>query len=267
MRSQISEFSYGYALTEKLVRRKGHLIADAPLFPSLREEGQPGFGYDVKIDLGTVVFIQFKLSEYLNTRRAKEIQKYNLNPPLKLPIYRMKLRASKYSNQHDSLLKLESDGESVYYATPIFHTPSELKKFYLNDQIIENTVFIRPSQIGKITDDKEHDVSLSPSLNYGYRLSEPIRIPNLLSSGLFIEEIERKIRESPIQFGPDFNGRVFRHLTEQILNTVSPESEPLYSFLRREVQNISPLQGLELVTQAFLGSQILLVGRSEDDSA
>ena len=47
MRSQISEFSYGYALTEKLVNRTGDLIGAAPLFPSLREEGKAGNGYDV----------------------------------------------------------------------------------------------------------------------------------------------------------------------------------------------------------------------------
>jgi hypothetical protein len=263
MRSQISEFSYGYALTEKLVRRRGDLITDAPLFPSLREEGKQGFGYDVKIDLGTTVFIQFKLSEFLNTRRAKEIRKYALNPPLKLPIYRMKLRSSKYSNQHASLLSLEKKGESVYYAAPIFHKPKELRDFYLRNQVIENTVFIRPSQIGEITDDKEHDVSFSPSLNYGYRLSSPHPIPNILSSGRFIEEVERKISESPIRFGPNFNTVIFERLTEQILRAVPPESDSLDSYLRGEIESMAPLQGLALATQAFLGSQIFFIGRNE----
>lgn len=62
MRPWFSEFSYGYAVTEDIVRSSGPLKA-APAFPSLQEEGSRG-GFDVKLDLpASPLFLQFKLSD------------------------------------------------------------------------------------------------------------------------------------------------------------------------------------------------------------
>ena len=46
MRSEFSEFSYGYALTEALVDGKQHLVR--PTFPTQRQERR--VGYDVRLD-------------------------------------------------------------------------------------------------------------------------------------------------------------------------------------------------------------------------
>jgi hypothetical protein len=70
MRPLISEFSYGYALTEEIVSYHRHKMKVAPVFPSLYKEGKDGYGYDVSIDvLGIPIFLQFKLSDYMKGRK------------------------------------------------------------------------------------------------------------------------------------------------------------------------------------------------------
>lgn len=45
MTPSISEFSYGYAVTNEVVKLLGTSIAGAPQFPTLYAEGQAGGGY------------------------------------------------------------------------------------------------------------------------------------------------------------------------------------------------------------------------------
>ena len=174
----------------------------------------------------------------------------------------MKLRARKYSNQHDSLLALEKKGNAVYYAAPVFHTPEELNEIYLNDKVIEKTIFIQPSQIGEINDDKEHDVSFSPSLRYGYRLSQPRLIRNIMDSESFISAIESKITEYSIRFGPNSNSEIFLELTNQILSTVPSEYSENTPYLMSQLRGMEPLEKLSFSTQVFLGSQLIFIGRN-----
>jgi len=69
----LSQFSFGYALTEALVTGAPHGMAAAPLFPSLKKEGQPGGGYDVKLNVhGFLLFLQFKLTDRMERASAWE---------------------------------------------------------------------------------------------------------------------------------------------------------------------------------------------------
>jgi hypothetical protein len=65
MISEFTEFSYGFAITHELVLQNSGSVFAAPEFPSLIREGQVGGGYDVRLDFGNWLFLQFKLSEYM----------------------------------------------------------------------------------------------------------------------------------------------------------------------------------------------------------
>jgi hypothetical protein len=258
MRSSISEFSYGYALTEKMVRRTAPLVTVAPRFPSLREEGKQGNGYDLEINCGIPIFIQFKLSDVFRRASIREL-KCALNPPLKLPLYRMHLRSRRYSNQHESLLSLELKGNAVYYAAPMFSSGDELNQYYSSDKIIEKSVFISPSQIGEISDDKDHHVSFSPSTDHAYRFSQPQLISSSISHHRFFEQIERKIGTSDMRFtSNNWGDRYFDRLTSQILEAIAEQS-PL-NFNRDQLMDVPSLERLTYVAQVLLGSQLLFVG-------
>ena len=91
MRPLLSEFSFGYALTEELVAGViGGLMA-APVFPSLIQEGQAGGGYDLQLPLaGAPLFLQFKLSDCMVYRSAAEWDDFGHS------YYRMHLRPSRH---------------------------------------------------------------------------------------------------------------------------------------------------------------------------
>jgi hypothetical protein len=49
MKSGFSEFSYGYALTEELIRNNRNTMVIAPVFPSVIDEAE--LGYDLYLGL------------------------------------------------------------------------------------------------------------------------------------------------------------------------------------------------------------------------
>jgi hypothetical protein len=82
---QISEFSYGFALTNEIVAWSP--LKFAPIFPSLIEEGKKGGGYDVMLDMpGVPLYLQFKRGYRMTRRTAKEIKQYQKR--LKIPFHR-----------------------------------------------------------------------------------------------------------------------------------------------------------------------------------
>jgi len=145
MRPDISEFSYGYAVTKAFVERwRPHLTA-APVFPSLLEEGQ--VGYDVQLQRrGIPLFLQFKLSECIVRSTAVEF-KHQL--PVSLPFYRMLLRLARHSDQHELLCDLEATGAKVRYVAPMFHTTDQFNQAYLARETaaldIRKAIRYRPS--------------------------------------------------------------------------------------------------------------------------
>jgi hypothetical protein len=188
MKPDISEFSYGYALTSEVVQQYRMSLAGAPIFPSLIKEGTVGYDLELPI-IGCPVFFQFKLSDYMIRSTAKGMEDVGL------PHYRMHLRPLKYSKQHNLLLALEEKGNLVFYVAPEFHRPTELNDAYLRMEVFKRSAFFRPKAIG-VLNDEEHFVCFSAGSSHGYRHSEPIRIErtsfgyivNILSGQIVEEE-------------------------------------------------------------------------------
>lgn len=157
MTPNISEFSYGYALTDNLIHGSGLGAAAAPVFPSLIAEG--GLGYDLRLDRpGSILFLQFKLSHCMVRNNAMEIKTHGIFPRGSR-FYRFYLHRTSHSDQHPLLLALEAAGSEVYYVAPAFHEPAELDEVYLSRTVAANSVFVRPSWIGAIVDADQHHVS------------------------------------------------------------------------------------------------------------
>lgn len=198
MKPKISEFSYGYALTENLGDWVGSPLVAAPVFPSLIEEGKADGGYDLKLQFGSVpLFLQFKLSDIMKGRRAVECRDYGLFSP---PFYRMNLHPLKRSKQHSLLLDLEQKGNLVYYAAPAFHEIEQINRFYIDREIVARSIYIRPSAIGPLPDDKPHHVAFKlggsslPLSVTAYRFSEPTQLAIDTASNM-LEELSTRLHQ------------------------------------------------------------------------
>ncbi|MEE4211338.1 MAG: hypothetical protein V2I43_18970 [Parvularcula sp.] len=155
MRAQFSEFTFGFSLVSELANTLE--CRAAPIFPSLIEEGQPGGGYDVVMDLAAVpFFLQFKLSEHLKTNAAKEAK--HPSGLISAPYRRFHITSPMKSNQHASLLGLASTAEHVYYCAPDFYRTDDLNYLWGSGGVAHGSVFVRPEDIGPILDDERHAV-------------------------------------------------------------------------------------------------------------
>ena len=258
MKPDISEFSYGYAVTEELVTKHKAIVVGAPTFPSLYEEGKKGGGYDVKIPIkGNPVFLQFKLSDRLERTTAKEHQ----SGLLSVPYYRMHLRPLKHSDQHQLLLDLESTGEAVFYIAPEFHLPAELNNFYLSRQVIGNSAAFKPSDIGPLPSNDEHYVVFERAVSFGYRCSDnPKQVARTnLSDGLraAIPEMEpRDIRREDIV-----------ELSSKMLDVIDRRSSINVhlaevfdrSSARRILAERDPLEAIGYMALNFFGCELVIV--------
>ena len=198
MRAEFSEFSYGYAVIREYEIRLSTHLKVAPFLPSLRFEKY--VGYDVRVVANKNIFLQFKIPEYLEDRRAKEWMR------IKQPYYRFKLDNPLQLYTLISLSQMSAHN-IVRYVAPVFYRLGELDNYFKSHSIFSNSVFIPPDQIvGKnirSLGSTEHAIVYF-SNNEFFVFSEPRRI-NLKDEDLdIIKSFKKELQ--------------FIHLSEYILN-------------------------------------------------
>lgn len=172
MRLGFSEFSFGYAFTENLIRSSAAGPSTAPTFPNLVQEAQ--LGYDVKIDLpGVPLFFQFKLPKLMMRKSAREISQLALRG-LSVPFFRMPLMRRDLSDQHIHLIDLEARfPNSVLYASPLFDSAAGFNRAYGLAEVHRRSALFSPNDIGPMPDDANHTVVYLGTSPIAWRCSEP----------------------------------------------------------------------------------------------
>lgn len=249
MDPDISEFSYGYVLTNELISSYSLYSPVAPMFPSLYAEGELGF--DVEIRSITPLFLQFKLSHYMVRMSAEGASLLGIRH------YRFYLRPIKHSRQHELLMALEIQGQEVYYAAPEFHTRDQLNDAYSTQNVVQSSAFFSPNDIGQLPSPDEHFVCFSPGAVAAYRFSEPKRIKKKSLVHVIGDEIPTKIRSRRRPIPSDF-----RNLGDNIVELHKSHGgrsvlEEQDSFSRIRAEH-SPLSYLSYVSQTLLGCALLL---------
>ncbi|MXO57945.1 hypothetical protein GRI89_00080 [Altererythrobacter salegens] len=230
MKLGYSEFSFGYAFTENLIRRSAQAPTSAPQFPNLIEEGQ--LGYDVRIELPALpLFFQFKLPEWMVRRSAKEVAL--TRGALRPQFFRMPLMRRDLSDQHQLLLDLESRHPgSVFYASPRLRNSREFNAAYNSAEVHRRSALISPSAIGALPDDKPHVVSYRPRDTQGWFCSDPQEIPlndfdavaKKLIAKLHMKETPRLVDLAP-HLAPELKAVRRRALEGEELGAVELEVE------------------------------------------
>lgn len=182
MDCQFSEFSYAYSVTEGL-KKTGLCDREPPEFLSTIREGKTGGGWDMRIG---VVFLQFKRPVAAIGSRSKPCG------DLERPFYRIYLRQREEWLQHKLLLELEgvTPQRLVRYCAPRFWEQSAFESAYEANQILEQSVFIRPSWGPLPTDEDPHHFAYgatesSPS----YFCSEPSQLRGSIGGATFLKEL------------------------------------------------------------------------------
>lgn len=194
---EISEFSYGFALTNELVRWAE--LSAAPIFPSLIEEGGPGGGFDVKLDRpGAPLYLQFKRSECMFRRSAREWKAVDaVGGDLALPYYRFAITEALKSDQHELLLALDSAPNLVFYAAPRFHEIGEINAAWCAEAVSARSVFVAPSAVGSL-DEERHSVAFDGARTW--ICSQPRQIRALTSRDL-LEKIQGALKQDDRPLG------------------------------------------------------------------
>ena len=176
MKLGYTEFSFGYAFTENLVRSSASGPKNAPVFPNLSQEAY--LGYDVKIDLpGRPLFFQYKLPELMTRNTAREITTYKL-AGFTTPFFRMPLMPSGLSKQHELLMKLEKKyPNAVFYASPKMRDGRAFNSAYAKVEVHRKSVFFSPNDVGPLPDPKAHSIAYRDGLAAAWVCSEPKEIP------------------------------------------------------------------------------------------
>ena len=254
MRPSISEFSYGFAITSELVRAPGSVMA-APVFPSLHAEGNPGGGWDVKLDRpGVPLFLQFKLCDQMIRRSCREVRDASFN----VPCYRMHLRPARLSPQHEMLLDLEGHGQEVYYSAPMFHQAEELNEAFLEGSVRARSIWIRPSEIGPLPDNRDHHVSFEPG-SRRMLFSEP---KPLITEDKFEDVVTRLTKRLHEQERIDFSEERLEELADAITKIADKRvdiSKRIRDVSKEAARPAPPLQRVAYYASVFLESQLFVV--------
>jgi hypothetical protein len=254
MRANISEFSYGFAITSELVQAPEGVTA-APVFPSLIAEGQQGGGWDVRLDRpGVPLFLQFKLCDRMTRRTCREALQAGFN----VPCYRMHLRPARFSQQHEMLLDLEATGQEVYYCAPMFHQPEELNEAFMQSCVRARSIWIRPSDIGPLPDDNDHHLSFEPGSPWTF-FSEPRR----LEAKRGFEDVATELTERLRKRGRiDISRQHLEGLAEAIASIADRRrdiSQRQRDVARKVARPAAPHQRVAYYASVFLESQLFIV--------
>lgn len=230
MKIGYTEFSFGYAFTENLIRSSAQAPNGAPVFPNLVQEAS--LGYDVQINFpGVPLFFQFKLPELMIRNNAAEISTLQL-PGFAVPFFRMHLMRRDLSQQHKRLIEWEQKFPgTVFYASPCLDTFSQFNLAYNAGQIHERSAFFSPVEIGPLPDDKDHAVSYQAGSPTAYFCSEPHEI-----AAIDYEVLSGTARE--FFHRPEYLvlERVAKQVRDTIRELVSPQMRNVESALAQRIR-------------------------------
>jgi hypothetical protein len=258
MRPVVSEFSYGYAVTEEFVKGAGDLIGAPPEFPSLLSEGKDGAGYDVAVHADFTLFLQFKMSHLMVRKNAWEISTGIFTKPF----FRMAITPWWESKQHDLLLRLEkkarAEGDRVFYAAPMFHKFEEFAEAYAMSAVVDRSLFLPPSAIGTLTDEIQHHVAFDQS--NVVVCSEPHTITRKVFRG---PNLKKSLSKNLRPAGAPGRHDGFRHLSESMWDLARRYSNSPIELKAREtiIRDRRPVEQIRFLASSVFGCEALFVGR------
>ena len=216
MEPGFSETSFSHALYGEMLRALPTFRT--PYFPSTVEEFWIPYDMEWSLSARRSLFIQFKVSEYLDHPRAAQKTR------VACPYYRFRLHHSRGTSTQHNLLKDLSDTfpGDVLYAAPMFYSYQEYNDLYLGRGIANNSVAVDINSMSWFTDSRRHCVA--------YNLSQIGEFSDWREIGevTLVAEILDRLR-AQIETGP----RLGREWQEQTVAHLKKVHESLIETLRK----------------------------------
>lgn len=165
-----NELQYAYGCLRELEEGPAFGVGlGKPIFPSLREEAALGSDVLFRPDdwLFLPICFQFKVSDRLATRRAKEWYKFGR------PYFRFYVWPASRSPQHNILVSLANRGYPAFYCAPCFCDWGEYQQHYAAGRLVENSSLAWCGQFPTITGYDWHSISYADAVMTGIWSSEP----------------------------------------------------------------------------------------------
>ena len=273
MKIGYTEFSFGFAFTENLIRSRRLAPDGAPYFPNLIQEAR--LGYDVRLGFnGRPVFYQFKLPELMIRSNAKELADPNLVAGgLTLPFFRMPIMKTTISNQHNTLVNLELQGlGSVQYASPNFQDVHAFNAAFSGCRVHSDSILISPGVIGQINDADQHHYIYNTGAATGWFCSEPKKVPYLTGGdsveklisgiskdgGMPVTEIPEKTLDAIREVLPNAERSNLGSIFETQLREAK-ESVERVDVVMETREELARLIATRNVSRVMLGTEMLLI--------
>ena len=174
--SEFSEREFEFCFNYEFLRKNSGSIIGTPFIPSQRIEALLGFDVAFRLKKGKVqhsIFFQHKVPIVALNRARRNQSIYDLHGGLYYYFY---LEKKERHRQQRRLYHLRQCGEEVYYSSPEFNTRAGLTRYFIDENVYENSVFFDPNDIGMINDLETHKISYDQNRNWGWFHSKPRKI-------------------------------------------------------------------------------------------
>ncbi|MGP5083035.1 hypothetical protein ACTXJ8_14865 [Corynebacterium variabile] len=286
MKPEFRENVYSAFATVQLasMANSASTMAQSLHMPTQLKESQLGYDASMKVK-SKVVYLQYKVSDYLNTPNAKQYYHHNG------PYYRFRVKTDKVNNniQHNALCNLQKNAPNaiVRYCAPIFHTMQELADIHFPSNsspaqhlrpahalsgtpkygVLDHSVLISPTILGPVQENSSHVMTYSARTAQAVAFSSP-QAGTVDSFEEVIENAARSSERSPLStvlrtMIADMQEAIDRSIVEYGNNfNLSPDKVPLVakqsnyskSFYIAEALRLSDMIGVRplILTSALL---------------
>lgn len=248
MRPEFRENVYTAFATVQLasMANSATAMANNLRMPTQLEESR--LGYDAKSVVGSrVVYLQYKVSDYLTRTNAKQYGYYTG------PYYRFKVKTDVANGyiQHNVLCKLQNTNPTaiVRYCAPAFHTHLELADIFYSSTpwpssipspnkpgVLDKSALISPNILGPVAPDSEHVITYSSVGSKALSFSNPSE-GSVESFSDVIEIANSRTKQTTL--GNLLQGMV-ESLGHAILDSFAEEEDFIRSFSRqRAIDDVS----------------------------
>ena len=254
MKSEFSEFSYGFAFTHGLLKDTPGIDV-VPHFPSQVVEGK--VGYDVKLGLpGIPIYIQFKLSDYLTRRPAKYWDAYHR------PYFRFHITPLTISQQHNLLKDLADSEEDVFYVSPLFWKTTQFNEAFRDNQVAARSMWLPLRQLPLLRDYEPHHVTFTgpvdPSWHTDERNLEGERVDGEFSWQLRYETLVGRFERGELRQVSDDYGNELRQLLSDIVSRRAAEST---GGMDRQVPSADVWRDVDYLLTTCFGVEMVILRR------